>query len=135
MQTERPSLILVRGIPGSGKTTFALTAAQDKAPVFSADDYFMKDGQYIFDGNKLYLAHASCEKRTEDAMLTWKFPVIYVANTFTRAREMTAYFDLADKYGYNIFTIVVENRHGSDNIHSVPKETLSAMKERFSIQL
>ena len=54
-------LILVRGIPGSGKTTFAeLMAAYPlqydydadgkfKYPVFAADDYFMKDGESNFE--------------------------------------------------------------------------------------
>ena len=132
------NLILVRGIPGSGKTTFAFLASQDQASVFSADDYFMDftdgNGKYNFDASKIHLAHASCEKRTEGAMVT-KTPLIFVANTFTTEWEMSAYFKLAEKYGYNVFSIIVENRHGNTNIHDVPEEKLDAMRKRFNIQL
>ena len=130
----KPSLILVRGLPGSGKTTFALAVAQGKAPVFSADDYFMNEGKYEWVGSKLFAAHKFCEQETEDAMFGY-VPIIYVANTFVKSRDMKAYFDLAEKYGYNVFTIVVENRHGSVNIHGVPDYTLSKYKSSFSIEL
>ena len=36
---------------------------------------------------------------------------IVVHNTFTKEWEMKAYFDLAEKYGYNLYTIIIENRH------------------------
>ena len=49
--------------------------------------------------------------------------------------EMEPYFKLAEKYGYMVFTMVVENRHGGKNLHGVPDDTLEKMKSRFEIQL
>lgn len=60
---------------------------------------------------------------------------IFVANTFTQEWEMEEYFKLAEQYGYQVVSLIVENRHGNKNIHSVPDETLFKMKERFQIQL
>jgi predicted kinase len=49
--------------------------------------------------------------------------------------ELKPYVDLAEKYGYTVFTIVTENRHGGVNVHNVPEEVLDNMKNRFEIKL
>jgi 50S ribosomal subunit-associated GTPase HflX len=63
------------------------------------------------------------------------YPEIVVSNTFTQEWEMEEYFKLAEKYGYMVFTVVVENRHGGVNQHGVPEEKLEQMKNRFEIKL
>jgi hypothetical protein len=60
---------------------------------------------------------------------------IAVSNTFTQEWEIKPYVDLAEKYGYTVFTIIVENRHGGVNVHNVPEETLNAMLNRFETKL
>lgn len=133
------NLILVRGVSGSGKTTFArlmgLGIGLD-TPIFSADDYFENDesGEYEFDPGRLRFAHEDCQLKTENAMKL-EFEDIFVANTFTREWEMEAYIKLAEKYGYRVFSIIVENRHGGENVHDVPVETIKAQKDRFEIKL
>ena len=48
---------------------------------------------------------------------------------------MDPYFKLAKEYGYTVFSIVVENRHGGTNVHNVPEDKIEQMKNRFSIKL
>jgi hypothetical protein len=48
---------------------------------------------------------------------------------------MKQYYELADKYGYTVFSLIVENRHGGVNEHGVPKEKLEQMKNRFEVKL
>jgi 50S ribosomal subunit-associated GTPase HflX len=60
---------------------------------------------------------------------------IVVSNTFTQEWEMEPYFELAKKYGYKVFTVIVENRHGGTNEHNVPEDKIEQMKNRFSIKL
>lgn len=60
---------------------------------------------------------------------------IAVSNTFTQEWEMEPYFQLADKYGYQVFSIIVENRHEGANQHGVPQEKIQVMKDRFNIKL
>jgi hypothetical protein len=60
---------------------------------------------------------------------------IVVSNTFTQNWEMDAYYELAKQYGYRVFSIIVENRHGGVNEHGVPEDKLQAMKKRFEISL
>lgn len=127
------SLILVRGIPGSGKTTFAKTVAMG-SPVIAADDFFMVNGFYVFNKSKLGVAHKWCQNTTRNYMED-RQARIFVANTFTTKAEMAPYFDLAKKHGYSIFSIIVENRHGHPSIHNVPEESIDAMKNRFDVKI
>jgi hypothetical protein len=48
---------------------------------------------------------------------------------------MEPYFVMAKKYGYKVFSIVIENRHGGSNEHGVPEDKIKIMKERFEIKL
>jgi hypothetical protein len=48
---------------------------------------------------------------------------------------MEPYFELAKKYGYKTFSIIVENRHGNKSIHNVPEDKVQMMKDRFEIKI
>jgi len=48
---------------------------------------------------------------------------------------MKTYMDLAVKYGYQVVSLIVENRHGNSSVHNVPDETIEKMKSRFEISL
>jgi predicted kinase len=136
----KPTLFLVRGIPGSGKSTFANHNWNEYA-VCEADKYFNdKDGGYNFDFTKLKEAHKWCQEMVEtymkDSLVNEQFyREIAVSNTFTQEWEMEHYIELAKKYGYQVFTLIVENRHGGKNIHGVPNDKLEIMRNRFEIKL
>ena len=63
------------------------------------------------------------------------YPEIVVSNTFTQEWEMEAYYKLAEQYGYKVFSIIVENRHGGVNQHGVPTDKLKQMADRFEVKL
>ena len=85
-------LFLVRGLPGSGKTSFASAIWNDYA-VCEADKFFYdKEGNYNFDGSKLKEAHAWCKQEVETRMIDHQnngqyYPEIAVSNTFTQEWE------------------------------------------------
>jgi len=60
---------------------------------------------------------------------------IAVSNTFTQEWEMERYYELAEQYGYKVFSVVVENRHNGVNEHNVPEDKIQIMKDRFEIKL
>ncbi len=125
-------LYIVRGIPGSGKSTFA---KQLTANVFEADHYFYdNDGNYKFIASEIKDAHKECQDNVRIAMES-SIPKIAVSNTSTQEWEMESYFELAKEFGYTVFTIIVENRHGGTNVHNVPEDKIEQMKNRFSIKL
>ena len=119
-------LILVRGIPGSGKSTFAKKNFPD-LPVIEADDYFYTDGEYKFNPSEIKKAHEDCKYRTEQELK--KGNSVVVANSFTQLWEMDAYLDLAYKYDTELHVYRLEGNF--QNIHGVPEEAVKRMKDRF----
>lgn len=125
-------LFIVRGLPGSGKTTLA---KQLTANVFEADHYFYdNDGNYNFIPSEIKEAHKECQEFVGHAMES-NIEKIAVSNTFTQEWEMKPYINLAKEHGYKVFTIVVENRHGGINVHNVPEDKIEQMANRFEIKL
>lgn len=134
-------LYLVRGLPGSGKSTFAHTIGNEYS-VCEADQYFVdkKTGEYKFNPDEIKIAHQWCKDEVETRMKDNQvnpqyYPEIVVSNTFTQEWEMESYYKLAEKYGYRVFSLIVENRHGGKNTHGVPDDKLEIMRNRFQIKL
>jgi ABC-type molybdenum transport system ATPase subunit/photorepair protein PhrA len=135
-------LFLIRGVSGAGKSTLAKSIG---GVHYEADMYFMEDGGYQFDVTRLKDAHQWCQDSVEEAM-TWDenpeieflsagVSRIVVSNTFTQEWEMKPYFNLAKKYGYKTYSLIVENRHNGVNEHGVPEDKLELMRKRFEISL
>ena len=145
-------LILVRGLPGSGKTRLASIIASLSIPecpisvsTFATDDFFMANGEYKFNQGKLSDYHIKNQNAVEKQMQSaieggayYDLPVndlIIVHNTFTQSWEKETYYELADTYGYTVTSVVVENNHSNKSIHNVPDENISKMRDRFEIML
>ena len=121
-------LILVRGLPGSGKSTIA---REFDGIHLEADQYFMIDGEYKFDVNKLRQAHEWCQDQT-CLWLSKGFTVV-VSNTFTTIKELRPYFDIAKDLGIVPNVIVAQGNF--KNEHNVPEETLAKMRDRFTYDI
>ena len=129
-------LYLLRGLPGSGKSTLAKSLVGDKDYCHKeADMYFIdREGNYKFNSSQIKDAHKWCQEEIEFVM-KYEHPRVVVSNTFTQEWEMLPYYELAAKYGYKVYSLIVENRHGGVNEHNVPEDKLTQMKNRFEIQL
>ena len=129
-------LSLLRGVPGSGKSTLAKSLGGIH---MEADQYFMENGEYKFDASKIKSAHEYCQTQTRAWMSTDGTQVnvdrIVVSNTFTQEWEMEYYFNLAKEFGYRVYSIIVENRHGGINEHGCPADKVKQMSDRFEIKL
>ena len=98
--------------------------------MLEADDYFVVDGKYRFDRDKLHAAHKECQLNTSRHMLR-RTPRIFVSNTFTKGSELKPYYDLAAANNYRTYCVVVENRHSGRDEHDVPAETLMRMEDNI----
>ena len=119
-------LILIRGLPGSGKTTLAKLIARD-APHYEADQFFMVNGEYRYDAAAIKAAHVWCQRQTENALADGNSCI--VSNTFTRRWEMEPYYAMAEKHGAAVVEAVCRGKW--PNVHGVPDEVIAKMAARW----
>ncbi|XP_075423817.1 NEDD4-binding protein 2-like isoform X2 [Ascaphus truei] len=132
-------LILLRGLPGSGKSTLARYLLQQNPAglTLSTDDYFYKNGQYLYDPNCIVEAHQWTHKRAKDAFEKSISPII-IDNTNVQGWEMKPYVAMAMKHKYKVTfrepdtwwkfkPKELERR----NVHSVTKEKITRMLENY----
>ena len=130
-------LILLRGLPGAGKSTLAGVLGENQRwPVFSVDTYFtdVVTGKYEFRFADNHLAYKHCQDQTEQAMQQ-QVEKIILDNTFTLDWEMEPYFKLAATYSYQLFVVTVENHHGTKNIHGIAQEQIQKMADKYKVRL
>jgi predicted kinase len=121
------TLTLIRGIPGSGKSTMAKQLVADEVASchFEADMWI--DYAAGFDQSMLRTAHANCIESARHAL--HKGQSVVVSNTFTRRWEMQPYMDMAKQYGSTVNVITATGNYGS--IHNVPDDVIKAMRDRW----
>ncbi|NXO83772.1 N4BP2 protein, partial [Sitta europaea] len=139
MQLIGQVLVLLRGVPGSGKSYLARNLLEDNPGgiILSTDDYFYKHGQYHYDPDCLGEAHDWNRKRAKEAFEMRVSPII-IDNTNIQAWEMKPYVTLAQQFKYKVMfrepdtwwkfkPKELERR----NIHGVSKEKIKRMLERY----
>lgn len=138
--TEK-NLYIIRGLPGSGKSTLgdrlattdrdynSHTKSYGRTYSFAADDWFTdSDGNYNFVPEQLSDAHEDCQARVMAAMMD-EVSNIAVCNTFTQFWEAEPYVKLCKHYGYTIVVLECQSQFG--NIHDCPQEKVDEMAERW----
>lgn len=127
-------LIILRGIPGSGKTTHARELMQyyikenKTVTHFEADMFFTKpDGTYDWKPSLIGVAHKWCQDKVRNALNT--NDVVIVANTSLTKTEVDTYVEIGKAACADI---TIQRLTGNyQNVHKVPDETLQKMKEKL----
>lgn len=120
-------LTIIRGLPGSGKSTMALSLSGNPKH-FEADMFFLNEkGEYIYDRDKQREAHEWCQNSVREALIAGHSVV--VSNTFVRKWEMEPYIQMAIELHlpYAIMTATGNFK----NIHNVPDEIIERMKANW----
>lgn len=140
-------LIILRGCPGSFKSTYANRIKTKLHNIFglnciicSADDYFIKNGVYNYDRSKAGRAHEQCYENANRAMRDG-VDIVLLDNTNITRNDFKHYVKLAEWFKYAVIEKVFGLNESVDvlfnrNIHGVPKEKIEIMlvKLRNSIK-
>lgn len=119
-------LYIIRGLPGSGKSTYAKTNFP-LAKQFEADMYFVQNGKYAFNPAKLNAAHKWCQNMVRKALEN--DDDVVVSNTFIQEWELMPYIGMAMDTKTPITIIEMTTQYGS--IHDVPESKMVSMQDRW----
>lgn len=137
LEMDTKSLILVRGIPGAGKSTFGSLITEHQGTLIDLDHCLYKDvtdEEVLYEELDLDTCQKDCRRRCEMSMVK-RHKLIVVCNPFVQDWELEPYMELARRFGYRVFSIVVEQRHDDVVECDVPEEIIDKMYDRFSIRL
>lgn len=123
------TLYILRGLPGSGKSTYALKHLPT-AMHFEADRFFINEQlEYKFDARLINVAHQWCFSNTIRALRNNRDAV--VSNTFTRMWELEKYLSLKENYDIDVDIKIIEIKTQFENVHGVSADKLEKMRNRW----
>jgi predicted kinase len=132
------TMYVMRGLPGSGKTTMARTLSKH---VYATDDFWMKDGEYVFDKERLKEAHRWNVDRVEDVLKKDISPVV-VDNTNLEPCDIKPYLLLAMEYHYSLILVEPETPWKYDvavlvekNVHHLGEGVMKKKIKQFKCDI
>lgn len=124
------TLILMQGVPGSGKSTVARKLLEDTpewAVILSTDDFWGAD--YKFDAAKLGEAHRWNQRSVAKALAS-DVRIVIVDNTNIKRRDAEPYLALAQMFEYivQVVRVQVDIKLALErNTHNVPEDVICRM--------
>jgi broad-specificity NMP kinase len=132
---EERQMILMQGVPGSGKSSIAgILASHINAMVVSNNDYMVDDNnKYCFDPKMIPVSIEKCQnKAVEYVEAGWN---LIVDNVNAEGFTVDFYLELAEKYDYRVMVIRTSRSAREccgENIHRVPANSIFNMHSKLS---
>jgi predicted kinase len=122
--------IIMRGVPGSGKSTIAKLLAGETGVIHSTDSYFYIEGVYSFSPSFLSQNHeknfrAFCESLKKGV------PIVICDNTNVERAHFAHYISAAEAAGYQVDIVAMPHPDpevaATRNEHGASSETIRQM--------
>lgn len=123
---------IIRGLPGSGKTTYAQIIWPGSL-ILEGDQYFMTDkNEYKF-GEGLLNNSTDYVRLMLATALSIEIKHVIVTLTSPDGSSAREFANIAKAYGHNVqhFWIDFDNGNTNQNRHNVPKEVIASMKSKW----
>jgi predicted kinase len=126
-------IYIMRGLPGSGKSTAARALVGPTGLVASTDDWFYgHDGVYRYDHTKLSKAHAWNFGRFKSAVRA-QVPRIAVDNTNICETDYRHYKEFGEQHGYRVEIVTLRTNLTNEelaarNVHGCPAHVIARMR-------
>ncbi len=106
--TDDNYMVILIGPPASGKSTFVkkIEDLRDDVEVCSTDDFFMKNGKYVFDSSKLGTYHQKNFQKAINAMKTHS--IVIIDNTNLTVDDFKDYVRAANTAKYKVLFRIFE---------------------------
>jgi predicted kinase len=121
---------IMRGVPGSGKSTVARQIAGNTGVIHSTDDYFVTNGEYCFDSSKIH-EHREATYRAFCESLKDGVEVVICDNTNIHPQHFRCYAKSAEKAGYLVAYVVMPHPDpeiaARRNVHKVSEHAIRRM--------
>ena len=122
----KPYLTIVRGIPGSGKTSF-VKEAKIECIHLEADMLCVRGDEYLWEPSQVRHNHDTLHKIA--ALVMDRGADLVISNTFTQKWEFRDYIDYAQNRNYEVGVIRMTGEF--ENSHGVPQDIVDKMRKRF----
>src|SRR3990167_3912590 len=122
------TLLILRGAPGSGKTTIAeaLLSSGYYLDHWESDMFFYQHGEYEFKPERLFEAHQWCQEQTKESLRQGRS--VIVSNTSCTEQSIEPYLYMADSMGIPVQQMILWETPFS-NGHKVPMEKVLKMRQ------
>ena len=137
-------ITILRGLPGSGKSTWAKKQIAEnsntiKIASVSADTYFVRpDGRYDWNPKLLGNAHDWCFEQFKHYVAFCDYDHVIVDNTNVEKKHIKRYTDFARMFKYEIEIKMIGStdeqffdEYTKRNVHGVKKETIEKMAHKM----
>ncbi|WP_396190441.1 AAA family ATPase [Flavobacterium sp.] len=128
--STKPKLYILRGVPGSGKTTIAEAMLKNRLVEahHEQDHYFIgKDGKYNYDRSKIQIAVKYCQECVRDSLSNGKNTV--VANSFIKLWTVDKFVAIAQEY--NASVVILKATGNFVNTFGIPENVIKNQRREY----
>ncbi len=128
-------VILLTGLPGSGKSTWAAAYPCSGAKlILCPDDHLMVDGVYKWSPGAVSESHRKCMRQFVEHVWHGDLDLLILDSTNTRTEFLSPYIGVAQAFNHNVRVVLIKHNSIDSwkrNTHNVPEDRHIGMEQNL----